>query len=121
MEIHGVDLHIDGPPHEGDLRVLVDVILAAWPEAVIETDNVKHTPLRDFELPTGTFDGFVYRTREAADAWDEDGWTTRFGNDLIWINMLPDVLCLTLGDESKDFGDRLIDAVLSSTHRTSRS
>jgi hypothetical protein len=74
MDIGGYDITV--PTKFDPKQTIVEAIKAiesVWGTSVIEVDVSAET--------------FVYRSKEAAEAWDAEGWTEQYGSSM--INLLP--------------------------------
>jgi hypothetical protein len=101
MQIHGCDLTIPTRFNPDDtLAHAVNAIRRIWGSVVIEIDS---PPVI-----------FVYRSKEAADAWDAHGWNEKYAKDMVHLLIdldTPQELGVVLEDDKDPVLMQIIESV----------
>ena len=90
------------PRERFDLKRVLQVVLGAWPEGIVEDDgNGRAFPLRDAVLDQTwqPNEFFIYRDQASADVWTEEGYTEENRGRMLHVligNHVQDEIELTL-------------------------
>ena len=105
--IGGEDLFLEGRPDPNDFDRAARVVLAWWPEAVVDIPpNYEGIPIEDPVLcPLRLWDEiFFYRNEETRRSWKQEGLTEANSDGVIWISVDGDALCCVIDDLDSEAG-----------------
>ena len=103
MTIGGFDVILKVPRQRFDMRRVLEVVFAAWPEAIVEDDSDgKVFRLRDVLTTDPSWHSkefFIYHDQASADIWTEEGYTEENRGrmlHLLTVDRSPEEVELTL-------------------------
>lgn len=111
--IGGADIVISRPVDDDGKGALVRLLLAAWPDAIVEDAETDEAPsplsrLRASALPAELF---VYRDARALDAWEEHGGTDDNVDSMIHVMLGPTTVTCVVdpreGSETRAIAGRI--------------
>jgi len=101
MQIHGCDLTIPTKFNSDDtLAHAVNAIRKIWGTVIIEIDSPPEI--------------FVYRSKEAADAWEAHGWNKKYSKDMVHLIVSlehPGVMTMVIEDDKDETLLKVIESV----------
>jgi hypothetical protein len=127
--VSGQDVIFETARQGFDHRLLLDVVLELWPDALFqnaEEDEVRSlTAVLADPAAGASREFFVYKDNASADSWDREGWTEEHGNDMVHFLIVEDAarpailqLTLVIGSVTGETV-RLISAVYDALGRMS--
>lgn len=97
FSISGIDLSLEAPRESFEPRLILDVILDRWPNAMFQDVNEENPhPLgalleSDTDIQTSEF--FVYPDEASAQSWNREGLTTANTNNMVHFLIKDDPNC----------------------------
>ena len=121
MLIGGYDLTLPTNLSAHDaLEAATNAILGFWKEGLVEVEigkKAKESSVLDpyeGKLPEGAAHVFVYQSKAAYQAWEDDGWTEAWAYGMIYLSMYEDGLNCVLENPEDSRLAPIVEAVKKS-------